>query len=398
MRAVVFVSIFWLCVATAAAQQTLQKLTNVDIIKMTQEGFSEGVIVAVIEQGIPDFDVSVTGLTALKNAGISNKVMEAMLKARAGKHEPAEPVKNSEKTTSPPVWSQPPASATVQPGTQPPNSSSASTLVPNPGAAMMPSMGGNAMVQQVIASMMGGRMPGGMGAMSGTLDLSQLPPVTLENGNTRQMMKPSIAQVASTQTKGDGMPGAGSAATGMMMGLGRQALSFGAIGGGMFAGPGAGMALSAMGSLTSMGHHHGPPKVTYVWALPGPQSSAVVSNNKPRFEMEYGNLLGIDPDAYEPFIVKIVPSKDNWRLIGATKSTMGQLGTEAYEKVTEVRVKSKYERLGRGQVRIEPTEALPSGEYGIVLRAIHPGKRAQGSLGGPAEQTVFFSVWDFSVQ
>src|SRR5262249_28848520 len=79
MRAVVFVSIVWLCVATAAAQQTLQKLTNVDIIKMTQEGFSEGVIVAVIEQGVPDFDVSVTGLTALKNAGISNKVMEAML-------------------------------------------------------------------------------------------------------------------------------------------------------------------------------------------------------------------------------------------------------------------------------------------------------------------------------
>jgi hypothetical protein len=124
----------------------------------------------------------------------------------------------------------------------------------------------------------------------------------------------------------------------------------------------------------------------------------VVSSNKPRFEMQYGNLLGIDPDAYEPFIVKIVPSKDNWRLVGATKSTMGQMGTEAYEKVTEVRVKSKYERSGRGQVKIEPTEALQPGEYGLVLRALHPGKRAQGSLGGPAEQTVFFSVWDFTIR
>jgi hypothetical protein len=77
---------------------------------------------------------------------------------------------------------------------------------------------------------------------------------------------------------------------------------------------------------------------------------------------------------------------------------MGQIGSEAYEKVTEVRVKSKYERLGRGQVRIQPAEALEPGEYGLVLRAIHPGNRAQGSLGGPAEQTVFFSVWDFAIR
>jgi hypothetical protein len=175
-------------------------------------------------------------------------------------------------------------------------------------------------------------------------------------------------------------------------------LSFGAIGGGMFAGPAAGMAMSAMGGIGGMGRHHGPPKVTYVWALPQPQSSNVVASRKPRFEMQYDNLLGIDPDAYEPFIVKLVPSKDNWRLVGATKSQMGQMSTEAYEKVTEVRVKSKYERLGRGQMQVEPTEALEPGEYGLVLRALHPGKRAQGSLGGPAEQTVFFSVWDFAVR
>lgn len=61
-------------------------------------------------------------------------------------------------------------------------------------------------------------------------------------------------------------------------------------------------------------------------------------------------------------------------------------------------MKSKYERLGRGQVRIQPAEALEPGEYGLVLRAIHPGNRAQGSLGGPAEQTVFFSVWDFAIR
>ena len=92
-------------------------------------------------------------------------------------------------------------------------------------------------------------------------------------------------------------------------------------------------------------------------------------------------------------------TKDNWRLVGATKTPMGQLSNEAYEKVTEVRVKSKCERMGaRGQVQVVPLQALEPGEYAIVLRSLHPGKRPQGSLGGPAEQTVFFSVWDFTIQ
>jgi len=112
--------------------------------------------------------------------------------------------------------------------------------------------------------------------MSGMLDPSQLPPLFQLTGETRQPVKPSIAQVASTQTKGDDMPGAGSAAAGMLMGLGRQALSFGVVGGSMFAGPGAGIAMGMMGSMGAMGHHHGPPKVTYVWALPGQQSPSHV--------------------------------------------------------------------------------------------------------------------------
>jgi len=233
-----------------------------------------------------------------------------------------------------------------------------------------------------------------MGMASGMMDTGQLPPLTLITDGTRLQVQPSIAQIANTQTKGDGMPGTGSQATGMLMGLGRQALSFGAIGGGMFAGPAAGMAMGMMGG---MGHHHGPPKVTYVWALPGQQSTTMAASNKPRFEMSFGNLLGIDPDAYEPQLIKLVNSKDNWRLVGATKTTMGQMSTEAYEKVTEARVAAKSERTGRGQVALEPKQPLEPGQYAVVLRAIHPGKRAEGSLGGGAETSIFFSVWDFSV-
>jgi hypothetical protein len=372
-RIVCFVAILLMGVVVCA-QQSGHTLNNDDIIKMTSGGFDEAVIVALVDSNPTDFDVSIDGLNALKAANVSGKVMEAMLKAEAKKRQGAAPV------------------PTAQPAGLAP-SAPAPTMVPNPA---MSAMGGGNM-QQMMAMAMSMRGMGGMGGMgmgSGMLDTSQLPPLNLITDVTRLQVKPSIAQIANTETKGDGMPGAGSQATGMLMGLGRQALSFGAIGGGMFAGPAAGMAMGMMGG---MGHHHGPPKVTYVWALPGHASSTVVASNKPRFEMSFGNLLGIDPDAYEPQLIKLVSSKDNWRLVGATKTTMGQMSTEAYEKVTEARIAVKSERTGRGEVQLEPKQPLEPGEYAVVLRAIHPGKRAEGSLGGGAETSIFFSVWDFSV-
>jgi hypothetical protein len=366
---------FLLLLSLSVAQQAPHPLNNDDIIKMTHDGFDEAVIVALVESNPTEFDVSINGLTSLKAANVTGKVMEAMLKAEAKKRQEA-------------------TSATPAQTPSPGQSTAAAALVPNP---VMSAMGGGGNMQQMMAMAMS--MHGGMGAGmgGGMLDTSQLPPLTLITDVARQQVKPSIAQIANTQTKGDGMPGAGSQATGMLMGLGRQALNFGALGGGMFGGPAAGMAMGMMGGLGGIGHHHGPPKVTYVWALPGQQSSTTVGSNKPRFEMTFGNLVGIDPDAYEPQLIKLVNSKDNWRLVGATKTTMGQMGTEAYEKVTEARIAVKADRTGRGQVQLEPKQPLQPGEYAVVLRALHPGKRAEGSLGGGAETSIFFSVWDFSV-
>jgi len=356
----------------AFGQQPKQVLTNETITKMVKGGFTDEVIVALIESSDTDFDVSLGGLTTLKEAGVSGRVMEAMLKAETRKRQapPAAPEPAAQPVARPVASAQPTAPQQV--------------MTPGPGLAG----GANSYLQQMMSMAMGG-------GMGGTLDMSQLPPVNLISGDARQAVRPSVAQIANTQTKGDGMPGPGSAALGMLKDLGMQSLSFAAIsGGGMMAGPAAGMAMGMMGG---MGRHHGPPKVTSVWALPGAHAACALPNNSPRFEMQYADLLGIDPDAYEPMIVRLVNSKDNWRLVGATKTVMGQMDNEAYEKVTEVRVPVKIEKQGRGQAQFEPAQPLEPGEYGVVLRAIHPGKRSKGSLGGPAEKTVFFSVWDFSI-
>jgi hypothetical protein len=377
------VFVCWCLFASAFAQETKRALTNEDVLNLMKGGFTEDVIVAMIEANDTNFDVSLPAINSLKDAGVSSNVMAAMLKAAA---------RNRQGTAATTVSSSPgPAAAPQQ-------------LVPTPmmSSGAMGAAGNSAYLQQMMSMAMSRAGMGGMGMTGGSpsmLDTSQLPPLTLITVEKHEPVRPSIAQIASTQTKGDGMPGAGSQATSMLMGLGRQALQFGALSGGMFAGPGGMMAMSmmsGMGGLGGMGRHHGPPKVTYVWALPGRQSSFVVADNKPRFEMTYDNLLGIDPDAYEPELVRLVNSKDNWRLVGATKTTMGQMGTEAYEKVTEARLPVVSHQLARGKMQIEPKQPLEPGEYAVVLRAIHPGKRAEGSLGGGAETSIFFAVWDFS--
>jgi hypothetical protein len=227
----------------AHAQQPRRALNNVDIIKMTHDGLDENVIVALVESNPTSFDVSIDGLTSLKTAGVSGKVMEAMLKAEA---------RNRQGSTA--------ALSAVGDGA--PRASPAAVTGAN---AAMPAAGGDlSQIMAMAMSMSMGR--GGMPGMgNGMLDPSHLPPLVLISSEARLPIKPSIAQIANTQTKGDGMPGAGSQAAGMLMGFGRQALSFGMIGGGMFAEPGAGMAMGMMGGLGGLGHHHGPPKITYVW-------------------------------------------------------------------------------------------------------------------------------------
>src|ERR1051325_9979196 len=182
-----------------SAQQAGHTLNNNDIIKMTHDGFDEAVIVALVESNPTDFDVSIDGLNALKSANVSGKVMEAMLKAEAKKRQDTAPLPATQ-------------SSTLAPSVPPP------TMVANPA---MSAMGGGNM-QQMMAMAMSMR-GAGMGMGGGMLDTNQLPPLTLISDVSRIQVKPSIAQIANTQTQGDGMPGTGSQATGMLMGLGRQA-------------------------------------------------------------------------------------------------------------------------------------------------------------------------------
>jgi hypothetical protein len=79
-----FFAVMVLSLASVCAQ-TQRKLTNADIVTMAKEGFDSNLIVKEIQASEPEFDLSPQALIDLKNAGVTQSVMEAMLLAQTVK-------------------------------------------------------------------------------------------------------------------------------------------------------------------------------------------------------------------------------------------------------------------------------------------------------------------------
>ena len=97
------VILLWGAVATLAVgfaiAQTKKPLTNNDVLQMVNAGFEQSMIVKAIEANETNFDVSVQALMELKNAGVSQGIIEAMLSAEARK-KAAPPAPSPPKTST----------------------------------------------------------------------------------------------------------------------------------------------------------------------------------------------------------------------------------------------------------------------------------------------------------
>jgi len=97
-------------VAAVTLGQARKSLSNDDVVQMVKSGFDEATIIKAIQANEPNFDTSVDALIALKNAGVSNPIIDAVLEAEHTKKAPAPAAApaiatGSEKDSSP----QPPA-------------------------------------------------------------------------------------------------------------------------------------------------------------------------------------------------------------------------------------------------------------------------------------------------
>jgi len=81
--------LFVLSATLLALGQTKKPLTNDDVVQMVKAGFDEATIVKAIQANETNFDASVDALVALRTAGASKPIIDAMLEAEARKKDTA---------------------------------------------------------------------------------------------------------------------------------------------------------------------------------------------------------------------------------------------------------------------------------------------------------------------
>lgn len=86
---VVFASLFLCLAAFTLGAQPKKPFGNDEVIRMLKAGFDEETVIKAIETNGASMDTSVEGLMALKDAGVSSKVISAALSAASGKTGPA---------------------------------------------------------------------------------------------------------------------------------------------------------------------------------------------------------------------------------------------------------------------------------------------------------------------
>lgn len=329
---------FWFSGIAALGQSAKPPLANDDVIQMVTNGLSESVVIGAISANDVNFDVSTGGLLALRKAGIGDKVTEAMLAAQARNRD---------------VATQRAAAAQTQTGAQ---------------------------LQAMYMS--GGHMGGAMGMPVSNPPAyhasTEMPKVSVIIGEKKQALQPSSTEIANAKGKG------GSVAVGILKGVGKTVL---------MAGNMTGVPVPHGG----FGGGPGIPGTAHTWALPGRTSSFSMPTASPKFEIEFADIPGVDPDAYEPVLVKLIQTKDNWRLVSSSKDKFDKHGNDTRSVKTEDKTPLNINVLGRGHLEVSPAAALGPGEYGLVL---HSKKSVKELAGTPANNTeaIFSSVWDFSVK
>jgi len=230
------------------------------------------------------------------------------------------------------------------------------------------------------------------------------PSVTVLKGTAQQPIPVSKTQIAQTKTKATSLNALStdSALGQAMQTVAMTAAQEAAYRSGSYTGASAiGAAGGVMGGL--MGHRK--PTVTDVWALPGQKSDLVLDSNQPSFEVHFANIPGVVADEYEPALVKLAPSPNNFRLVGATQAKQDVLESstmdwEIYSSFMEERVGAQATKVSSGEYKLQAAAALPAGEYGVVLRPLNKSKKFSGSsvAQNSGEGLLFNSVWAFAVK
>lgn len=324
---------------------------NAEVLEMVTAEFSDATIVSIISVNPAEYDLSPRALVALKSAGVSERVIEAMVAAETAEQRAAQPA---------PVAADPPASVET-----------------TPEYAKLTEMIDRLAAQQEAAEK-AQRAPEPPASRA-----DPSPRVWLVGPADRTAIAPTIAQVALTggHRRGERFQ--------TLQGLAGQALAF--------ANPAVSGIATTLGSLFRPDE-----KRTAVWALAATSSTRVLT--EPTFEIEYTHIPGVDPDRYVPAMVQLVPTNDNYRLVAAAEMDGANAGKLPDEPIIEETVATESTRLDRGHYRVAPKAPLGPGEYALVLRPTPEPKRSRrkteaslGELMGGSTTQILYLTWEFSI-
>ncbi len=231
-------------------------------------------------------------------------------------------------------------------------------------------------------------------ADAGTFHSSRVLPDNTEHawmivGNQRHELSASTLRNAKAVTDAGGMQGSNAAAiAGSAAGVAAGSL------GAVAAIPFVGMAAPLMGLF---GHKPKNPTQRDTWALAGTNARVSVATQTPSFELSYDGVAGVNRSVYEPVLINLSPTSDNWRLVSQTERQFSSNGLSA-PKFSEHRIPVTVQSLGRGHVRLTPQTPLSPGQYGITLRPQKDdaAQTAAPALSGSGEP--WQSVWDFGIE
>jgi hypothetical protein len=366
----VLIVIALVAVSTVGAQQNNKPLTNQDVMSMVKNVLPESVIIDAIKTNDTDFDVSANGLIALKKAAVTSKVMEAMLAAANNK-------KNAAAAPAPPA-------------------SVAATGIPNAAVAANSGAGTSASTPVTAPANASPAWQPTVSAVQGATKVS----LTAEPTQIVQTKsKPtSLATLAADQTLNQalqiGTQAAQQAAQQALM-KNSSAMALSTLV------PGASLMSGIMNARAKQA------KVTYVWALSGGNSAATsVAGSAPTFVVNYGGIPGVNPEQFEPVIVKLTPTpQSNFRLVGATEaSTTAEQSTQQdwpiYSSFVEDRVAAKVEKVSPGHAQVTASSGIAPGEYAVAFRPVDKSKKFAGDDVGrnQGEGLLFNYAWSFSVK
>jgi len=232
---------------------------------------------------------------------------------------------------------------------------------------------------------------------------SRTPRLTVTQGNSTQELKLEKTQLAETKTKPSSMKAlaADSAVSQAMQAGVNTAVSSAATH--MNSGIG-GSAVQQAGNIFSGVMSHRTPTVTYVWGVPSPASTNVLQSSKPAFTIDFSRTIGINPDDYEPAIVKLTPAQNTCRIVGATQGKEDVRSTPAadwqmYSRFLEERVASSPQKLAPGKYKLAANAELVPGEYGVVLRPVAKEKKFSGGdvARAQGDGLMFDAIWTFQI-